>query len=319
MCLQKGVDKMIYLFQRIILNHFQWTRPSPGRLGPSGEGKYVQKNGFGHEDWNFNKNLLIDGLLYGYCKYQPAKKKRDEEFNIVFATHTNKKWYLIGFYLKSRFVEAPPVKESILSHKMDDLLRLDDSLGKPWHELTKYEFIAKLEDDAKSLKWSVEPSNAIRTSRPVEISKDIYDSNNYRIGTPTNIDESTFTDLCNLAKRHTASADYGSDSEFPEGIEIERKHKQRERNQAVIKEAKNEFKGKYGRLYCQVCGFDFYSSYGEIGQDYIECHHILPISKLRGEIKTKVSDIALVCSNCHRMLHRKRPWLKMSELKDLIA
>jgi len=309
---------MIYLFQRIIQNHFQWTRPSPGRLGPSGEGEYVQVNGFGHEDWNFNKNLLIDGLLCGYCYYQPTEKKRDEEFNIVFATYTNKKWYLIGFYLKSRFVEDPPVKEYILSQKMNDLLQLGGSLGTPWQGLNKDQFIAKLKDDAKSLKWSVEPSNAIRTFQPVEIPKKIYDSKNYRIVKPTEIDERRFTALFNLAQQHTAYDDYGSDSEFPEGIEIERKHKLRERNQAVIKEAKNEFKGKYGRLYCQVCGFDFYSSYGEIGQDYIEGHHILPISKLRGEIKTKVSDIALVCSNCHRMLHRKRPWLKMSELKNLI-
>ena len=146
----------------------------------------------------------------------------------------------------------------------------------------------------------------------------IFNTKNYRIVTPKEIDERIFSDLFNLAQQHTAYDDYGIDSEFPEGIEIERMHKRRERSQAVIKEAKNTFKRKNGLLYCQICGFDFSSSYGEIGQDYIEAHHILPISKLSGEIKTKVSDIVLVCSNCHRMLHRKRPWLKMSELKNLI-
>ncbi|MFN3092826.1 hypothetical protein [Bacillus pumilus] len=33
---------------------------------------------------------------------------------------------------------------------------------------------------------------------------------------------------------------------------------------------------------------------------------------------TKVEDIAIVCSNCHRMLHRKRPWLNKDQLKLLI-
>ena len=38
----------------------------------------------------------------------------------------------------------------------------------------------------------------------------------------------------------------------------------------------------------------------------------------RQKSKTKIEDIALVCSNCHKMLHRKRPWLKMSEIKSLL-
>ncbi len=47
-----------------------------------------------------------------------------------------------------------------------------------------------------------------------------------------------------------------------------------------------------------------------IGSDFIEGHHTVPISELKGEVKTKVKDVALVCSNCHRMLHRRRPLAK---------
>jgi len=126
---------MIFLFQRIIQNHFQWTRPSPGRLGPFGEGEYVQKTGFGHEDWNFNKNLLIDNYLYGYCYYHPIEKKKDEKFNIAFATYTNGQWYLIGFYLEAEFIESPPVDKKIITQKKRDLLQLGKSLGKEWRNL----------------------------------------------------------------------------------------------------------------------------------------------------------------------------------------
>lgn len=127
-----------------------------------------------------------------------------------------------------------------------------------------------------------------------------------------------YSPLASDIKEHVADKDYGEETEFPEGREIERKHKLRERNQAVIKSAKEAFKRKNGKLYCQVCNFDFYENYGEIGYDFIEGHHTIPISELKGEIKTQVKDVALVCSNCHRMLHRKRPWLKMADLKKLI-
>lgn len=309
---------MIYIFQRIIQNHFQWTRPSPGRLGPSGEGEYVQKNGFGHEDWNFNKNLVIDGFLYGYCYYRPSENKRNEKFNIAYATYTNKRWYLTGFYLNAEFVNNPATKNEVLLRKKNDLLQLGNSLGASWRNLRPDHLLKKLKDEAKWLKWRVSPDDAIRVLQPIEIPKNIFDTQNYRIVRPKEIDKRTFDALYELAQESTIDEDYGYDEEFPEGREVERRHKLKERNQAIIKKAKELFKKQHGRLYCQVCGFDFYSNYGEIGFDFIEGHHTLPISELKTEVKTKVKDIALVCSNCHRMLHRKRPWLLMSELKKLI-
>jgi hypothetical protein len=309
---------MIYLFQRIIQNHFQWTRPSPARLGPSGEGEYVQANGFGHEDWNFNKNMLIDGSIYGYCYYNPTENKRDEKFNIAFATYTIKRWHLIGFYLNAEFVPAPPVKTDILYQKMRDLHQLGSSLGSEYRKLNNDKFIKKLKEEAQYLRWRTSPDNAIRTLQPIVIPKKVFNTKNYRIAKPTEIEKDVFNALFSIALEYVADEDYGFDGEFPEGKEIERKHRLRERNQAVIKSAKEAFKQKNKKLCCQICGFDFQANYGDIGTDFIEGHHTLPISKLKGEVKTKVKDVALVCSNCHRMLHRRRPWLKMNELQKLI-
>lgn len=309
---------MNYLFQRIILNNFQWTRPSPGRLGPSGESKYVKENGFGHEDWNFNKSLLIDGYLYGYSYYIPKESKRDEIFNFAFATYTNRQWYLVGFYLDCEFINDPPYKESILRKKMRDLLQLGGSLGKQWRDLDESEFLSKLKYEAQWLKWRVEPDNAIRLSQHVTIPKTLFNTQNYRIARPTTISEEIFKKLWNLAQSDISIDDYSSEIEFPEGREIEIKHKARERNQSLVKAAKDRFRNQNGKLYCQVCGFNFEEVYGEIGKDFIEAHHTVPVSELSEQTTTKVSDIALVCSNCHRMLHRKRPWLSMDDLKKLI-
>ena len=310
---------MIYLFQRVVQNHFQWTRPSPGRLGPSGEGDYVKSNGFGFEDWNFNKNLLIDGYIYGHLPHPLPKEKRDEKIKIVFATYINQQWYLVGFYIDCEFVTDPPVDTDVIEQKIQDLKQLGPSLGNAYRKLKRSRFVRKMKDDAQLLKWRVSPNNVVRTNQPIPIPKKIFNTQNYRMGRATILTQTAFDALYSLAKAEDdVLIDYGDDGEFPEGREVERIHRARERNQALVRRAKEKFKQKYGHLYCQICRFDFSLKYGDIGSDFIEAHHTAePISS--GEMRTKVKDIAMVCSNCHRMLHRRRPWLKMKQLKKLIA
>lgn len=109
------------------------------------------------------------------------------------------------------------------------------------------------------------------------------------------------------------------DQGFIEGKRRLRQHIYRERNPKVIRMAKEKFKEENnGRLFCEICGFDFYETYGGIGEDFIEGHHTVPVSQLEEGQVTKVEDIAIVCSNCHRMLHRKRPWLSKEKLKELL-
>ena len=106
--------------------------------------------------------------------------------------------------------------------------------------------------------------------------------------------------------------------EFPEGKLVERTHKARERNNQVISLAKDNFKKSHGRLYCQICEFDFEKNYGEIGKDFIEGHHTIAVCDMTPEHKTKIEDIAMLCANCHRMIHKKRPWLTMNDLTELL-
>ncbi len=74
-----------------------------------------------------------------------------------------------------------------------------------------------------------------------------------------------------------------------------------------------------GSLKCEVCNFDFYETYGKHGESYIECHHLNPVSKMKNGDETKLSDLSLICSNCHRMIHRdKDHWLTLDELRNLI-
>jgi hypothetical protein len=113
--------------------------------------------------------------------------------------------------------------------------------------------------------------------------------------------------------------DLVEETEFPEGRVLYRMHRFRERNSRLTERAKAAALRRDGRLACQVCGFDFYATYGDVGNQFIECHHTIPVSELTAGMKTKLADIALVCPNCHRMLHRHRPWLSLAELRDAIG
>lgn len=104
---------------------------------------------------------------------------------------------------------------------------------------------------------------------------------------------------------------------FPEGREVFRLHKLKERNINLIKAVKTLHFNKDKKLCCQVCDFSFIESYGSIGEGFIEAHHIFPISQLTEQTEVKIKDIVIVCSNCHRMLHRKRPWLTLENLKSI--
>ncbi|MGB5931168.1 MAG: HNH endonuclease, partial [Cyclobacteriaceae bacterium] len=76
-------------------------------------------------------------------------------------------------------------------------------------------------------------------------------------------------------------------------------HLTRERNRKLVN-AKKAQALRNGKLHCEVCEFSFMKMYG---QEFIECHHDTPIHK--GEKLNGIEDLSLVCSNCHRMLHRK--------------
>lgn len=73
-------------------------------------------------------------------------------------------------------------------------------------------------------------------------------------------------------------------------------------------------------LRCKVCGFDFQEKYGDLGQSFIEIHHIKPLSSIGEEVKINPeTDLRPVCSNCHQMIHRRRGKVySIEELKAIV-
>jgi 5-methylcytosine-specific restriction protein A len=96
-------------------------------------------------------------------------------------------------------------------------------------------------------------------------------------------------------------------------------HRRAERSQSLATNAK-----KFHGTRCQVpaCGKDLSEIYGDLARDYIEAHHLTPFAKLEGRpthLDPKY-DFAVVCPDCHRMLHRRHPEpLSLQELSDQMS
>jgi 5-methylcytosine-specific restriction protein A len=102
----------------------------------------------------------------------------------------------------------------------------------------------------------------------------------------------------------------------PEGRVLYRRHRTRERDLKVVARKKAEVLRTTSRLACQACDLDFSERYGRRGKGFIECHHTKPLAE-SGPTVTRLGDLILLCSNCHRMVHLRSPMLSLAELRAL--
>jgi 5-methylcytosine-specific restriction protein A len=114
----------------------------------------------------------------------------------------------------------------------------------------------------------------------------------------------------------TTRVDDDVQDEFDEGREREIRSNRMERNRKAVEAAKR----KHG-LKCQVCGLVFGETYGSHGAGFIEVHHMIPVADAarRGKQKVALQELAVLCSNCHRMIHRGGRLLSLDELRYIVA
>lgn len=99
-------------------------------------------------------------------------------------------------------------------------------------------------------------------------------------------------------------SDLEDEIEFEEGRILTRIHFARERNATLVATKKRLLLTQTGRLECEACGFDFQKAYGDLGEGFAECHHTAPVATLTPGTNTRLTDLCILCSNCHRMIHR---------------
>ncbi len=100
-----------------------------------------------------------------------------------------------------------------------------------------------------------------------------------------------------------------------EGKLLARIHYYRERDKAFAAKVKKNAKQKNGgNLKCEACEFVPNAKYGPRGESCMEAHHKIPIEQLQPDSITRVEDMAIVCANCHRVIHSAKPCLFLSDV-----
>lgn len=84
-------------------------------------------------------------------------------------------------------------------------------------------------------------------------------------------------------------------------------HFRRERDRSLVALKKRHALRSEGVLRCEACGFRGCDAYVGIDHDVFEVHHLRPLSATAGPVRTELCDLAVLCANCHRAIHRTRP------------
>ena len=93
-------------------------------------------------------------------------------------------------------------------------------------------------------------------------------------------------------------------------------HYRRERNRTLVEAKKRVVEAEKGYLACEVCDLDFCLLSPRYGLACCEVHHLSPLALGPTAEPTPLSDLAIVCSNCHRMIHRSDPPLAVAMLRQ---
>ena len=250
------------------------------------------------------KEYDIDGYLathpYIYW-YSPNHKNEVKVGDDVFLWRAGKNAGLVAI---GKITESPvPLKDVKFPEFLgNSLWTKDDSIPNP----------EELKVGIKILETRLSESNGMLTRKSLQTDSII---NGHRIiknpnGTIFKLEESRGDHLVKIWGINLPDVELSSLPYDPKIVEGKRKqvlHYRRERSSDLRQLKINEFRISNSSLHCEICSWDFEDHYPiELAKDYIEVHHTIPLAKLEPNTPTKLKDLMLVCSNCHRMIHRTK-------------
>lgn len=104
-----------------------------------------------------------------------------------------------------------------------------------------------------------------------------------------------------------------------EGRLLVRLHRYKERDRHFSRRVRERCKSQGdGLLTCQACGATPSATYGDAGDRAMEAHHRVPIEELQPDSEVRIEDMAMLCANCHRVVHSRKPCYTVEELQELL-
>ena len=282
---------------------------------------------------------------------KPKVKKNKEHFNYRSSCGQHANWADVpwiavldpeittstmrGYYVV--FLFSIDMKRIYLSlnQGMTDIEKELDTEGAAKELLRRAEFIRDRIPEYKKL-FKYEPldlsiSLAGNTTRPYLYEKGHAFGKEYDLSKDLNENE-IIEDLNNILSFYSLLIYRGGiDSDFPsddykpsEGITTLKELRQYGTHRRIERAYSNSKKVKKILGYtCEACGFNFKKRYGKLSlnkkkEEFIEAHHKKQIQDLpEGKIvEFKIDDFSVLCSNCHRMVHRKNPPYTIEQIKE---
>lgn len=92
-------------------------------------------------------------------------------------------------------------------------------------------------------------------------------------------------------------------------------HFRRERKKGLAANKRAAVLKSAGQLACEACGVVPAQRYPGLSADLCEVHHRTPLADSEQEVETHLADLALMCPNCHRAIHRTKPMLSVEAFR----
>jgi len=246
------------------------------------------------------------------------------------AVHSNKAWRRVGIHKTlSNAIDGKDGAKNLLSKKgrvADKWNQYGDVLAVfVWETGSENGYVYRLKPDNNSVIESstVTTSNLEQIDNKGGVTSEYIEELFKSSGAPeqgdtsdidASVDDRDASEVIGPANReHLYPDELTSNSQsYPEGMARQVVVNAYERNLSARKACIEH----YGYS-CQICSFDFWDKYGEVGQDFIHVHHTTPIASVGASYHIDpILDLIPVCPNCHAMLHRRDPPLSVEELKN---
>lgn len=264
------------------------------------------------DQFDIDKYMSTADVIYWsikYPKHEQLMKKGDQVFFWRSKGKSNNLYGIVAYGI----IITEPIDRNLISEEIQKY----DNLWKGSHQEK-----SKIKVGVKIIDFRLTEDAGMITSD--DFSKDEILRNSAiiksRIGTVFHLSNNEFKRISEYWNEVSPSNQIHESYEYSvyEGNPKLRKHIIRERNKTLRNIAISNFLKKNGSIFCEICGFNFEKTYGELGKDYIEVHHFEPLSKRKENKKSQVSDLKLLCSNCHRIVHRGDPIENYQSLKTIL-
>lgn len=173
------------------------------------------------------------------------------------------------------------------------------------HKRRNQKFSVKRYGEAEAKAMALAAADRNHNRKPkLTVAPDPYESRKFKVVLRADV-----AVLSKINSPYSRNSSNGADavSGDPFAFEGERKlvlHRQIERNRAFRDRKVKEFVDANGRVFCEVCDFNFSDSYPFLDSDIIEVHHVVPLGSLTKSTRVRMCDLMLLCSNCHFAIHQ---------------